>query len=98
MTTKQKTLERLTVENGRIFTYKGTPFDAEPVSKVDLMFVDIKEDIEKEISEKAPSNADSYMLSQHSYQTRVGYPGFTEERFDEDPQFGLYGIQYWRKK
>ena len=52
MVTEQKTLERLTVENdGRIFTYKGELVNAEPVSQIDLIFVNIREDVEKKINE-----------------------------------------------
>ncbi len=100
MVTEQKTLERLTVENdGRVFTYKGRLVNAEPVSQIDLLFVDIRDDVEKTINEEAPLNADSYMLSRHSYGTRVGYPGLlSEERLEGAPQFSIYGLQYWRKK
>ncbi len=98
MVTEQKTLERLVIANGKILDSKGKQVKAKPVSELDLVSINaITEEIDKEIIKEAPINADSYMLSKHSFTTRVGYPNLCQES-KALPQFSLYGLQYWRKE
>ena len=96
---KQKTLERITFIAGRLVDSKGHIVNAKPVSELDLFFMNrVTQDPEEVILGRAPTDADYYMKSRHSFNSMVGYPSLNQERVPNAPELEICAVQYWKRK
>jgi len=97
--TEKQTLERITVVNNEIVDSHGNKIKAEPVSELDLVFIDrVRQHPEEVIQNLAPENTDFYMESKHSFNTNVGYKYLGQDKAPNAPEISIFAVQYWRRK